>query len=371
MTNPFEFAGKLFRYSRGEAKEDERNEVEEMLEQEEELHRLAGELKDKENVRRELQLIVSVDTDRALRRLLQPRRRMLWRYAAGGAAVMALLLGQVLFMRQESPVARVPQMVQLPDIKVPMLITTGKENTVVAFKTLDIKDTDKTYIVGEEKNTIQAYAADSVVCRRVVIPAGYTYKVQLADGSQAVLNAGSELRFPDRFCDSTREVELKGEAYFEVVKSVRPFVVKAGQTRLTVYGTRFNLFYSERLALTEAVLAEGSIGIAVEGKETRIVPNQRLRYTPAQPGFSVDNVEVADYMAWMGESFKYKQAELDRIVFDISRWYGVKIELAPELKKETFSLEFDKSSTIDWVVRALELMINKPVKLEGAVYYIE
>ena len=49
------------------------------------------------------------------------------------------------------------------------------------------------------------------------------------------------------------------EAYFEVKKSGKPFVVKAGNTRVRVYGTRFNLFYCEKLALSEAVLVEGAL----------------------------------------------------------------------------------------------------------------
>ena len=79
------------------------------------------------------------------------------------------------------------------------------------------------------------------------------------------MNAGSELRFPNEFRDSLREVEFSGEAYFEVKKSGKPFVVKAGNTRVRVYGTRFNLFYCEKLALSEAALVEGSIGMTANG----------------------------------------------------------------------------------------------------------
>jgi len=50
---------------------------------------------------------------------------------------------------------------------------------------------------------------------------------------------------------------------------------------------------------------------------------------------------------------------------------GDQIKIAPGLEKQAYSLEFDRSATIDWVVRALGLIIDKPIKTEGGAYYIE
>ena len=130
--------------------------------------------------------------------------------------------------------------------------------------------------------------------------------VSLPDGSAVVLNAGSELRFPGRFCDSVREVELKGEGYFEVAHSGCPFIVRAGETKVTVYGTRFNLFYSDRLTVTEAVLVEGSIGLMAGGKETKIRPNQRIRYDSGEAQLQVEEVDADDYIQWLTNNFKYR-----------------------------------------------------------------
>ena len=166
-------------------------------------------------------------------------------------------------------------------------------------------------------------------------------------------------------------MEFTGEAYFEVEKSDKPFIVKAGDSRVQVYGTRFNLFYSEKLALAEAVLVEGSIGMTANGKETKIIPHQRVWYSMKDSLMRTENVDPADYLTWLGNSFKYNRTRLDKIVFDIAQWYGVEIKIAPGLEKQAYSLEFDRSATIDWVVRALGLIIDKPIKTEGGAYYIE
>ncbi|MDX2430469.1 MAG: FecR domain-containing protein, partial [Bacteroides sp.] len=56
-------------------------------------------------------------------------------------------------------------------------------------------------------------------------PRGGGYNLQLADGTEVWLNAGSSLKFPVSFQDSVRQVILEGEAYFEVSHNGKPFIV--------------------------------------------------------------------------------------------------------------------------------------------------
>ena len=336
--------------------------VEEMVES---VHK-ASKIDKKESVERMLTEIK--------RRGRKKRMVRVW-WSAGGSVAAAILVFFTLtqwFPWGEKPEEKKIPTIALTEIKVPTLITMENDHDILSLETLDLKDAKVGYIVKESGQSEEIIDAEKPIrYNRVVIPAGFTYKVKLADSSVVTLNAGSELRFPNEFRDSLREVEFSGEAYFEVKKSGKPFVVKAGNTRVRVYGTRFNLFYCEKLALSEAVLVEGSIGMTANGKETKIIPNQRVFYSMKDSVVRAENVDPADYIGWLWNSFKYNGARLDKIVFDIAQWYGVEIQLAPGLEKQTFSLEFDKSSTVEWVVRALGLIIDKPIKTEGGAYYIE
>lgn len=334
----------------------------------------------------ELHLAARINREKAAARLEARLREMerkkkvarRWLYIGNSVAAVAVLFFMVMTMLPEKKqIEKEMPVFRIAEIKVPTLITTKENDTILSLDTLEVGKNADVYVVGKQSQA-QAIKEEEATPEekpirnvRVVIPAGYTYNFQLADGTTVTLNAGSELKFPEEFGDSIREVELKGEGYFNVKKSDIPFVVKGGKTRVKVYGTQFNMFYCEKLALSEAVLVEGSIGMTAGGKETMITPNQRILFTMKDSAVRVESVDPADYIAWLGSSFKYNGARLDKIVFDISQWYGVEIELAPGLEKETFSLEFDKLSTIDWVVRALGLIINKPIKTEGGVYYIE
>ena len=333
----------------------------------EEIHQIAR--MDKEKMGEKLQARL-----RGLERKKKASRRWLYAGSSVAAAVVLFFMVTTMLPEKERVMEKAP-LINMAEIKVPTLITTEENDAIRSLDTLEVKEEGNVYIVGDKKREELSGENPDPVEKpvrivRMVIPAGYTYNVQLADGSTVMLNAGSELRFPEEFRDSVRQVELKGEGYFDVRKSDAPFVVKAGGTRVKVYGTQFNLFYSEKLALSEAVLVEGSIGMIAGGTETMIVPNQRAVFMMRDSVTRVEKVDPADYIAWLGNSFKYNGMRLDKIVFDISQWYGVDIRLAPGLEGQTCSLEFDKSSTIDWVMKALGLILDKNVKKEGGAYYI-
>lgn len=311
---------------------------------------------------------------RGIERRKRASRRWLYVGSSVAAAVVLFFMVITMLPEKERVVEKAPVLVNVAEIKVPTLITTGEDDAIVALDTLEVKQGNDVYVVGEESQTrtVEENEPEGKPIRnvRIVIPAGFTYSVQLADGSTVMLNAGSELRFPEEFRDSVRKVEIRGEGYFNVKRSDMPFIVQAGETQVKVYGTRFNMFYCEKLALSEAVLVEGSIGMMAGGKEVKIEPNERVYYTMKDSTVRMERVDPVDYIAWLGSSFKYNGTRLDKIVFDISQWYGVEIKLAPELESQTFSLEFDKSSTIDWVIKALGLIIDKNIKQEGGAYYI-
>lgn len=64
----------------------------------------------------------------------------------------------------------------------------------------------------------------------------------MADGTTVWLNSDSHIRYPVTFSSNTRQVELEGEAYFEVTKDVeKPFIVRMNEYNVRVTGTQFNV----------------------------------------------------------------------------------------------------------------------------------
>lgn len=82
----------------------------------------------------------------------------------------------------------------------------------------------------------------NVVYNVLSVPQCAEYHVVLADGTKVWLNADSELKYPVSFSGETRQVFVRGEAYFEVAKdSLHPFIVRNGKVDIRVLGTSFNI----------------------------------------------------------------------------------------------------------------------------------
>ncbi len=80
------------------------------------------------------------------------------------------------------------------------------------------------------------------VYNTMITPKGGQYQLILPDGSKVWLNSASSLKYPAIFNGQKREVELDGEAYFEIKENKSmPFNVKTNKVEVTVLGTRFNL----------------------------------------------------------------------------------------------------------------------------------
>lgn len=316
--------------------------------------------------------VMAAKLEQRLAALSRARRMRRIRWMASGVAAVVMVLVLVWHPWAEVEPERLMPVAQvtLPEITVPTVIATGTNDEIVDVDTLRTGDMEPVYEARPEQSAEKQVTPREVKYNRVVIPRGYTYRVALADGSVVTLNAGSELRFPVEFRDSLREVEFKGEGYFEVAKGEKPFVVKAGETRVRVYGTRFNFLYSEQLALSEAVLLEGSIGMKVRGVEKKITPNERVYCELGDSVLRVEAVNAADYISWLGTSFKYFDVRLDKIMYDFSNWYGVEIQVAPELKDQTCTLEFDKTCSIQQVMQMMKLITGRTVKEEGGAYSI-
>ena len=109
----------------------------------------------------------------------------------------------------------------------------------------ELKVEEKSTVISIKDNHIVYSREDSLkieAVNRVYTPRGGEYSLELSDGTIVWLNAESELSYPVRFKNDCREVEVNGEAYFEVAKCVdRPFIVNANGMRIRVLGTSFNV----------------------------------------------------------------------------------------------------------------------------------
>lgn len=169
---------------------------------------------------------------------------------------------------------------------------------------------------------------------KVEIPRGGEYALVLNDGTKVHLNSMSSLRFPVTFESGKREVELVGEAYFEVSKTGQPFIVSAQGMQVEVLGTTFNVSaYPDEEC--RATLVSGSVRVEAEGGRSLILkPSQQASLMPGSGEIQVRTVDAAFCTSWIKGKINFKDRRLEDIMKTLSRWYDIEVNYADEALKE-------------------------------------
>ncbi|WP_207513910.1 FecR domain-containing protein [Longitalea luteola] len=188
----------------------------------------------------------------------------------------------------------------------------------------------------------------------IATPYGGQYQVILPDGTKVWLNAGSALTFPTVFTGSTRSVQLKGEAYFEVAHNASlPFTVEGGGSTVQVLGTKFNIMAYEDEKKVNTTLLEGSVKI-IKGNKSRLLrPGEQSTIKGEEIAISDADVDAA--LAWKDGYFVFKNEDLASIMRKIARWYNVTIQYEGHFGNKTFGGRISRSRNVSEVLKMLEL----------------
>ncbi|WP_437921229.1 FecR family protein [Sphingobacterium sp. LRF_L2] len=116
-------------------------------------------------------------------------------------------------------------------------------------------------------------------------------KVILSDQTIVWLKGDSKISYPESFTGHTREVQLDGEALFEVAKDkTRPFIVHAGDYKMKVLGTSFNLKVSKAdgqldLAVLTGIVevSKKEMGLGTRSAKVLVEANESLRTSKESP----------------------------------------------------------------------------------------
>jgi hypothetical protein len=185
------------------------------------------------------------------------------------------------------------------------------------------------------------------------VPRGGMYQVVLSDGTKVWLNSETSLTYPERFDGEQRIVQLEGEAYFEVTKDVKEFIVKTNVADVTVLGTQFNVSSYKDNAFFSSTLVEGKIKLATSHDKNKdnsliLAPNQRGLINKNSSKIQFETVDTEVYTAWKEGKFYFEKERLESILKSLGRWYNIDIVFEDEsLKKEMFTGVAYKDRQID------------------------
>jgi hypothetical protein len=200
----------------------------------------------------------------------------------------------------------------------------------------------------------------------VSTPRGGEYQVILPDGTAVWLNAASSLKFPTAFTGTERDVELTGEAYFEVAKNkAMPFKVMTSKVQVEVLGTHFNVNAYDDEDAQKTTLLEGSVKLTSNSGQVMLEPGQQGSFNKQAGNFRVAKADVDEAIAWKNGNFMFASEDIQSILRKVSRWYNVDIVYQDNAPKKAIWGTVSKFDNVSEVLKVIELTGVAHFTIEG------
>ena len=197
-------------------------------------------------------------------------------------------------------------------------------------------------------------------------PRGGQYQLVLPDGSTVWLNAASSIRFPTAFTGNERNVEITGEAYFEVKKNATmPFIVKMNNgATVKVLGTHFNINAYDDEEAIKTTLLEGSVKITKGAASTILKPGEQASLSHTSQLSQPIPVQTEEVMAWKNGLFQFNNVTIETVMRQVARWYDVQVVYERNASQELFRGKIYRNADISQLLTILELS-GAHFKIEG------
>lgn len=246
------------------------------------------------------------------------------------------------------------------------------------------------------QKTIKENTQLPTVASKIATEAGNRKQLTLPDGTKVWLNAASALIVHKNFNNTTREVELKGEAYFDVAHNAqKPFIVHTSLIDIKVLGTKFDVKDYESEPNIEATLLHGAIEVMKRNEpgSAKVIlnPNEKLVFakkiipvsTPSEKKLIPENFKINEpdititslkanknlvdipETAWMYNKLKFEEESFDHIALLMERWYNVNIHFT-DSKIKTFRLSGTfVNETVHEALDILKILVPFEYQING------
>lgn len=162
--------------------------------------------------------------------------------------------------------------------------------------------------------------------------AGEIKTITLPDNSTMTLNAESGATINDNWAKE-RKIELKGEAFFEVVKGT-PFSVLTDNGMVEVLGTSFDV--KSRDKSFEVKCSTGKVRVRCGKSQVEITPGSLARLENGKLVVATFDKDQKDFRN--GE-FSFEEAPLSEVFDEFERQFNVKVE-KPDLTGKFYTGRF-------------------------------
>ena len=191
----------------------------------------------------------------------------------------------------------------------------------------------------------------------------------LADNTKVFLKPGSEISYNVSGLEDSRQLRLRGEAYFDVARdSLRPFIVHTENISVKVLGTAFTVSSIPGRPDTEVVLERGKVRIlSSEGTSMLdLKPNQSARYSSAEGVVDVESCYAKAFVASHFNLVSLEDATLAEIVSALEDSFETEIGVRDVKRpQERYYFNYLKTDSLDDILSVLEFITGANCEIGG------
>lgn len=379
--DPLSVAELVTKHLQGELTDEERVLLDAWIASDEEHQRLWQELNDTAMQQHYARSIARYDEVPALERFMKkhapstiPSRARLivkWKWVAAAASVIAVvaITGYLWFLRGPAAPAITVQNQPAMDV------SPGKNGAILMLANGErvLLDSLGNGVVATQKGAQAILTNEGLVYNEddeqageaayntILVPNGRQFHLTLPDGTQAWLNSASSIRYPVAFTGTQRQVEITGEAYFEVAKDKsKPFrVTVRNRAEIEVLGTHFNVNAYDNEEALGTTLLEGSVRVSTihagpsgSQYEHTLQPGQQMLLSEKR--ISITEADVDKVIAWKNGMFNFDEMDLRNAMKQIARWYDVEVVYRGEIPDIKFYGRISRDVSLSGLIKGLQ-----------------
>jgi ferric-dicitrate binding protein FerR (iron transport regulator) len=205
-------------------------------------------------------------------------------------------------------------------------------------------------------------------------------KLVLPDSTSIWLNNETRFKYASNYGSGNRQVELSGEAYFDVRHDKKhPFVVRVGNQHIRVLGTKFSVNAYPDNRIIETSLISGSVIFGsnnkIDGKLDHLLePGYSLYYDKVNNSISKSKIQSSFYSYWENGVYSFKDESLESLSVKIKRIFNVEVVFGDEfLKQKTYTGTISINDNIFNFMEAIRRTSVEPIeyKFNKNIIYVK
>ena len=179
--------------------------------------------------------------------------------------------------------------------------------------------------------------------------------VDLSDGSRVTLNQASSIRFLAESENGEREVELQGDAFFDVARNEElPFVIQAQDVEVEVLGTSFYVDSRAEQAEVQVMVESGRVAVRAAGQEVILSANEQAVFDKEANALRKQANTDEHYLALKSGELVFEETPLETAIFALSRQYNTNLVIESEELKACPITSTFKNKSLRAVLAILE-----------------